>query len=262
MKIWIISPVGSDKHIKNLIDNYNRQEYSDKGLIVVENGEGLGACSKYGFKPDFIIRSNPPNQAIAKNLGVQMVRKNNGEFWTTFDDDDYYSPLYLNELATVAPKADIIGKQWNWVEFDSGLFLFRENSHNQYALDVQGPTISAWTAVTIPFRENMMISEDIQFCKDMVSAGARVYRSSIKHFCYNRKKGVHRWSIKEEDARKKFGDGKFFGKMPYHICDQENPLGGILAPTSISDSELIKNLFKEESKESVEDIKQTNIQAY
>ena len=50
--------------------------------------------------------------------------------------------------------------------------------------------------------------------------------------------------------------------MPYHICDQENPLGGILAPTSISDSELIKNLFKEESKESVEDIKQTNIQAY
>jgi glycosyltransferase involved in cell wall biosynthesis len=238
MKIWVIAPVGSDRNIANLAESFRRQEYQEKGLIVVENGEGFGACAKYNFKPDAIIRSNPPNQAIAKNLGVTMVRQLKGEFWATMDDDDYYGPKYLTELAFVAPKADIIGKQWNWVEFDDGLWLFRGDSHDEYSTDVQGPTIAAWTAVSVPFKEHLMICEDMQFCKDMVDAGARVYRSSSRFFCYNRKSGVHRWPAAKALARKKMGNALFFGKVPYDICDDPDPKGGIFVPADMPEEKV------------------------
>jgi hypothetical protein len=239
--IWVICPLGR-KNMDNVWKNFTHQTYYNKKLIVVENGDGLGECVRLGLMPDVLASCSECKPSVAKNVGIDEIKKKGGGFWTTFDDDDYYGPNYLSELSENINKANVIGKYWNFIYLSSGLYLFSWEKANKECKYVQGPTISSRTEECVYFNPESKIGEDFKFCEDMENKGAKLYNTSIYNFCYNRKGNNHTWRAMDVQIRKNFGISQYFGKVPVSIVDSLERFIGPIFIQEPSDEEIFAAL--------------------
>lgn len=161
----------------------------------MENGDAVGICRRAGFEPDILLESER-HQAIAKEAALNRLKEDGAEFWTTFDDDDYYGEEYLTELSDASGRAELIGKDSIFVKtLDDKLRLFGA-SQNKYVEAVHGPTISAWVSESEHFYNVGKWSEDTCFCDQMKSKGARIWATSQWNFINQRHLGHnHTWVI-------------------------------------------------------------------
>ena len=99
--IYAIVPFSRPDMLENVKNNFVRQKFLDKKLIIVENGPAIGACKKYNFQPDILLTSDA-HQSHAKNTAINELNKRGGGFWTTLDDDDWYGKsLHFSEMINV-----------------------------------------------------------------------------------------------------------------------------------------------------------------
>ena len=195
-KINVIVPFSRPAMLDNVINNFLRQHYSNKRLILVENGPAIGACIKKGVYPDLLLQSEP-HQSFAKNTALEELRKIGG-FWTTFDDDDYYGPSYLEELAEFSNKATIIGKFSHFMlTTENALRLYLSSRENRLTRFVHGPTISAWAEDSVDFKDTGRWGEDNDWIDRMTLKGALVYATSRWNFVFQRSKHQHTWLIND-----------------------------------------------------------------
>ncbi len=66
-RLNVIVPLSRPLMIDNVRDNFERQRYQNKRLVIVQNGPGLCACQRAGFQPDVLIDISKAHQSTAKN---------------------------------------------------------------------------------------------------------------------------------------------------------------------------------------------------
>jgi hypothetical protein len=185
--------------LQNVLDNFKRQDFSNKKLVIIENGNAVGTCKKHGVEPDLLLTSGN-HQATAKNAGIEAIRERGGGFWATYDDDDYYGPHYLSEMVGYSDKAEIIGKGDFFVRMAGGtLRFFGGIACEEYTRFVHGPTICSWTELPCEFPNTGDIGEDCALVKNMVEEGGRIWAASKHHFIFHRYPSAdhHTWKISD-----------------------------------------------------------------
>ncbi len=191
--LYVVVPCCRPSQLQWVFDRYSDQTYQNKKLCIVENGEAVGACKRLGFTPDLVVTSRP-HVSHARNEGMYAVRDLNEDCWVAmWDDDDWYGPEYLSEMAALAAsgKATVYGKQRHFVAFpDNGLYLFNEYNQNKYTDSVHGPTLVFRPEEGIVFKVQRE-AEEIRWCYEMSRLGAKIWAASIHHLLYLRYDSGH-----------------------------------------------------------------------
>lgn len=208
-KIWVIVPFSRPEHLVRVMGNFARQTFPGRRLLIVENGAALGSVPSH--TPCFVL-SSAPHQSHAKNEALAFIKRHGGGFFTTMDDDDWYGPGYLDELAGYAKSYDALGKQWHFVSLGEGgepgdtelsqpkpqLLLCNRLSTNTDNAWFTGGTISGWSETALPFP--VTPGEDLAWCEKMKRAGAKLRGLSQYHYLYRRSYAgaKHTWPATRE----------------------------------------------------------------
>jgi glycosyltransferase involved in cell wall biosynthesis len=193
--VFIICPFSRPIFMQNVIDNFTRQKFSNKTLIVIENNK---AVNTFKFTPSVVLKANS-GPAEAKNIGLNYIRSNfHGSFWTTFDDDDYYDENYLSELVDNSDKSQVIGKlnafmldknnNMNFLDFGDG--------ENTIVKSVWGWSISSWIQdIDFPL---ISCGEDNAWLDLAKMVGVKLYATSRYNAYYNRSHGKNTWAATDK----------------------------------------------------------------
>lgn len=192
-KIWVVVPHSRPEHLRRAIENFERQRFPGKRLLIAANGAASDDQHwiNAGCPRDWI--QTREHQSIAKNEAIAFIKKQGGGFFATMDDDDWYGPGYLDELAGYAKSYDALGKRRHFVSLGDDLtdcapellLCNRRYADSEDAAWLTGGTISGWaeTAVDYPM---MKEAEDLSWCDRMHAKGARIRGLSIYHYLYRR----------------------------------------------------------------------------
>jgi glycosyltransferase involved in cell wall biosynthesis len=200
--IYAICAFSRPQFVKNVIRNFRRQTCKDKKLIVVENGGALGECARVGFEPDVLLRSEP-HQSYAKNEALKWIRRHGGGWFSTFDDDDYYGPHYLQEVVDSRGTSDIVAKHDHFYRgIDDRLRLFESGCHNQAHQEGHGATISARADDCPDFQNTGIIGEDHRWISDYQEKGAKLWLTSPYHYMVVRHAN-NTWQIRDDSYERR-----------------------------------------------------------
>ncbi len=192
--IWVVVPFSRPERYHDMLGNFLRQRFPGKKLLVVENGRSENSGLPHAYGSHWI--TSGPHQSLAKNEAIAFIKKQGGGFFATMDDDDWYGPGYLDELAGYAKSYDALGKRRHFVSLGDDLsdphdsppqllLCNRRYADSEDAAWLTGGTISGWaeTAAEYPM---MKEAEDLAWCDRMHQQGARLRGLSIYHYLYRR----------------------------------------------------------------------------
>ncbi|HET7579911.1 MAG TPA: glycosyltransferase family 2 protein [Bacillales bacterium] len=113
--VSIVTCTNRNRNIENIFENYCRQKWDNKELIVVLNDDQLKI--KYWRRmakryPDVSVYQLPGKDPLGKCLNF-AVKQAKYDIIAKFDDDDYYSPYYIPQAMKVfeEEEAEIVGKK-------------------------------------------------------------------------------------------------------------------------------------------------------
>lgn len=201
MNLAVICPLGRD-NAAIVERNFERQSFADARLVVVENGPGLGSCERHGLKPWRVLTSGR-HQSLAKNAGLECLLEDGwATHWTTFDDDDWYGPAYLQEVADAFSAGhQAVCKSNSFMRLDDGRLLFQSMlGENCVVPGGQGPTLGSRLWSDMPrFSDAQRWGEDWQWCVDLDALGMQFWATSRHHFCYERSEPLtHTFPLTDE----------------------------------------------------------------
>lgn len=198
-EVWVVVPLSRRGNVPLVRHNFLRQELPGKRLIVVENGDAVGACAAHGFCPDLLVTSER-SAASARNTALETLRRLHPDaYFVNMDDDDWYGPDYLWEHAALARRGQLVGKSTHFVLFEGrGLVLFRPWVADSDALVVNGGTLGAFVSEA-PEYPRLSVGEDTGFCIAFRERGGSVWGSSIYHTAYVRRRDMVSHSYRETD---------------------------------------------------------------
>lgn len=221
--ITVIAPHARPEFSANLLANFRRQRGVEARLLVVENGPADMATSVMQLgawnEPGTIIRSGN-HQSDAMNAGLEWMRAHGGGAWARFDDDDYYGPDYLADVAAslVGDGLVVSGTPWRFVMLDDGLHQF------QGAGEFTGGSLAASSAAVPDFPRDA--DDDLRWCRTMREHGARFVQREAGGYCYDRRSRGAPRVIPGGPAVTRFGFGEslFYGQMPMNAVDRPDSL--------------------------------------
>ncbi|WP_242863232.1 glycosyltransferase family protein [Caloranaerobacter ferrireducens] len=197
--------------ISNIIENFNRQKYVKKELIIILNNNNINLCEAEQIAKQYEnIRVFQLNEEISSgeclNFGIEQSKF---EIISKFDDSDYYAPDYLVDIinAYSYTDAEIIGKCSYYIYFEDSkiLAIKHPNNENMYTKFIKGSTLTfkkeIFNKVKFP---NKSSNEDIQFLKNCINNSFKIYSTDrfnyvyIRHNCTNE----HTWKIQNKDLLK------------------------------------------------------------
>ncbi|MFE5320061.1 glycosyltransferase [Paenibacillus sp. NPDC056579] len=209
--ISVVTCTNRADFLHNLIDNYKRQRFIRKELIIVVNSNDIPLEPYIRFargNRNVKVFRLPAHYTLGACLNF-AVRQSKYRFIAKFDDDDYYAPRYLRDsLRSLKRKhADIVGKRAHYM-FLSGsntmLLRFAEDEH-QYVTRLPGATLmfrkKVWRKVKFP---NRSLGEDDSFCTRSKRRGYRVYSGGKYNFLAIRRADPtsHTWKMGDEELIK------------------------------------------------------------
>lgn len=135
--VSVITCTIRDGMMDNVFENYNRQNYKDKELIVILNKDNmdLEKWNTEAMKYEAVtIYQVPENETLGDcmNFGIEKAFYN---IVAKFDDDDFYSKHYLDEAVKVFQdnqEIQLVGKGVSYLYFeeDSLLALYKQGKEN------------------------------------------------------------------------------------------------------------------------------------
>ncbi|PYZ93484.1 glycosyltransferase [Salipaludibacillus keqinensis] len=192
--------------IANVLQNYERQQYKDKELIVILNKDDMN-IDEWKDKAQQIKYVSVYQLQETYSLGECLnfgIRKAKHKYISKFDDDDYYSPYYLTQTmkAFHQTKAAIVGKAtiYVYVKQEKALCIFNRNKEDRYVQYVAGGTITCVKEVgsKVGFGHQREGS-DIAFQKQCRRLGYRIYSTDKANYTLIRSNpNEHTWKIENE----------------------------------------------------------------
>lgn len=199
-------------YMDNVFNNFNRQIYKKKQLIIILNNNQMDINEwQNAAKPFDNIKIYQLDESISLgnclNFGVLQT---DYAFISKFDDDDFYGPKYLSDSIKVFKyaKAGVIGKAASYVYFEENSILALRNSEkeNCYVTHLDGPTLIIKRDVFnhLKFRD-ITRGEDKNFCRDCIDLGINLYSTNRFHHVYIRHASVqeHTWTIGNKELLNK-----------------------------------------------------------
>ncbi|WP_284644804.1 glycosyltransferase [Paenibacillus silviterrae] len=177
-------------YIDNVFDNYHRQSWKEKELMIILNKDDMDIGEWYERAKDhkdIVVYQLPQEYTLGKCLNWAIKRASHSII-AKFDDDDYYGPDYLKESmhAMKKKKAPIVGKTtcYMYFEAENALMLFRKGREKQYRPKIKGGTLlfkrSVWDKVKFP--ENRISGSDARWLLNCGKAGFKVYSVSKNNY--------------------------------------------------------------------------------
>lgn len=210
-KVTVIVNTMREKSLKNVFDNYTRQLYTSKEMIIVlnDNNMNLQKWRNEAKKHKNIMVYQLDEKVSAGNCLNFAVSKAKYDIIAKFDDDDYYGPKYLLGIveAFQLTNADVVGKATSFVYFKKSktLAIRHPKKENKYVFHMDGPTMSIRKHVfdKIKFR-NISKEVDAYFSKDCITNGYKIYSTDRFHHVYIRQESPndHCWKISDEEHLK------------------------------------------------------------
>lgn len=202
MKLNVIVPLSRPAMLPNVIENFVRQRYQNKSLVIVQNGPGLGTCQRYGFQPDALIDISTTHQSHAKNAALEYLLDKGESYFATFDDDDYYGEAYLDSIADGLKRGyDVVGKASIFIRFEDNRMVFVPQEGSCCEVNcINGPTISGVLSKAMPMFKEMIWGEDIDWVGTMIAFGAKVWAADRHSFCWMRRGHAHGHTYKITDV--------------------------------------------------------------
>lgn len=204
--ISILTCTKRSECIDTLFDNYQRQNFNPKELIVIINNDSLRiedyiAAAKKHSNVRVYKLSEFRTLGYCLNYGVHLANYN---YIAKFDDDDYYSINYLSDSMQVLQKtkADIVGKRAHYMYLnDKKLLLLRYlRMENKYVTNVQGATLlvkrKVFHKISFPDQNR---GECVKFCADCAAHGFKIYAGNKYNFAAIRRKNSkdHTWIVSD-----------------------------------------------------------------
>ncbi len=194
--------------LSNILDNYNRQDYKEKELILIINNDEIDLeqwlnKTKNYKNIDVYKLSEKTSLGHCLNFAVTKSKYN---IIAKFDDDDYYGPLYISDTIQSFGDTDamVIGKRSNFIYFVEKkiLGIRTPGNENKFVEFANGSTLVFKKEVfnTVRFR-NLSLAEDDYFCRDCVKNNIKIYSTNKYHHVYFRhpNKEDHTWKIKDDE---------------------------------------------------------------
>jgi hypothetical protein len=204
--ISVVLCTNRPQFLSNIFSNYRRQLYKPKELILVLNKNKMD-LNKYR-----IVARRYQNVSVyqldeSMSLGRCLnfaASKATYSIVAKFDDDDYYSPYYLNGVVQCfnTSKSDVLGKNTCYVYLKSKnlLLLFHPNRSHQHTDMVMGSTLAFRRKIfsKVKFRD-VSRGEDTYFFRDCVKHKVKIYSCDpFNYVCIRRSNRFsHTWSIDE-----------------------------------------------------------------
>ena len=208
--ITVVTSTIRENMLERVLENFSRQSVEEKELIIILNKnhlklENLGAPNIRVFQLD-----EEKTLGECLNFGSMQARY---ETIAKFDDDDYYSPVYLENAHRVLKDkgADVVGKAGIFVYFkkDKLLTVFRPGM-NSFFLKNKRVFLAGGTLVfkkevleKAPFQA-LNNGEDIQFQKDCLDQKLSLYSGSLHDYVLIRypESHQHSWRVLDETFQK------------------------------------------------------------
>ncbi len=209
-KICVIVPVYNvERYIKKCVDSIINQTFLDFDLFLIDDGSKDNSgiiCDQYAKKYKNVFSFHKENGGLsdARNYGLE---RQNAEYLTFIDSDDYIESHFLEELYHVAitHKADLVISGLRNVydynsdrDFDISLSnqieLTREEAYKRMLLQ-QGCDVSAvgklykseiFRSIRYP---KGMLYEDIQIIDQIIETAEHIVFDSYKGYCYYQRSG-------------------------------------------------------------------------
>ncbi|MGM7700943.1 glycosyltransferase [Pseudalkalibacillus sp. Hm43] len=210
--ISIVTCTMRDECMDNVFQNYERQRYDHKELILVLTKKDMDVkkwrhkAGEYEHVKIFHI-TEPWSLGKCLNFAVKQAKYS----WiANLEDDDYYSTDYLEQTydEVIRTGVDVIGKTTVYLYMPERkvLTVFNSGNEHQFVNDqtrlgaqyLQGGTLFFKKDLIdlVPFRDQIK-ELDRLFCQDCVKQGYRVYSTNKEHFVYIRNDtgSTHTWKV-------------------------------------------------------------------
>ena len=204
--VSIITATNRPYFLNNLLDNYARQEYVPRELILVLHGNSnkrrdIQNKTKDHEKIRVYQVSDSYTLGDCYNYGIEKSKYN---YLAKFDDDDYYGSHHLTDAmrAFQYSNADIVGKHSRFVYFEkeSQLMVY-EGIEYDYFEYVSGATMvfkkAVWKAVKF---DSVTLGEDSNFQADALQQGFRIFSIDKYNYVTIRRKDPHHHTFQLDDA--------------------------------------------------------------
>lgn len=248
MNIWMITGLHNSRWVSNTITNFVRQQYLYKRLIVVENGEGIGAWPQHTGLSPIVLRSEP-GAAQSLNTALSWLREHVGaEGWfCKCDSDDYYSANYLSSIVpAIEAGADYAGRSSLYIRTTEERLWYVEGDPHAHVF--HGPTIAGRVSSSYDFPLVQDWGEDAEWCLQMHASGRTCKVLPPEGVCYQRWAGYrHTWPCTDREILTSW-DRPFcdLGDFDIDVIDgtKPRPKGHLLdsKPTGINDLMAIRVL--------------------
>jgi len=185
--LWVIVPTCRPARLGAVVELFRDQIYPKKRLLIVENGEAVGMTKALGIVAHAVTTSEK-HPSHARNTGIDLVHDFGGGWLSMWDDDYYYGPQFLSELAfgIVHKLGDVLGKRRHFVSFQGrGLYLFNERNQYRRAIYPHGPTLCFHSREQDRY-PIIPEAEEIALCDMLRNRGRSIFGLSIHHYCYRR----------------------------------------------------------------------------
>lgn len=193
-------------YLQNILNNYLRQDFSPKELIIIVNNNAINLehwkrqAAPYPQVKIFRI-DDKIKQGACLNYATNQATY---DYVAKFDDDDYYAPAYLSNAVAALENsgAGVVGKASWFLYFEGSrtLALFAPGRENSFVEKVTGATMVIRKDIVqrIRFR-NLNAGEDVQFCRDCINNNIRIYSTDRFNFVGIRRLniGSHTWQDSE-----------------------------------------------------------------
>lgn len=128
MNAYAITAFHRPHDLPNLLENFRRQIFQNKYLIIIKNGKDVADLQPILQQNELLLTSDIGHQSNAKNVAIDWIGHNDpiGAV-ITMDADDYYAPSYMPEIVWQLGNYphDIVGKHTHLVSTDTlGTILY------------------------------------------------------------------------------------------------------------------------------------------
>lgn len=205
--VSVITVTNRPSRMLDIYDNFLRQTYRPRELIVILNHNAMNAAQWRQQAPSHeSIKIYTLNQAVSLGqcYNYAVTRAQYG-YIAKFDDDDYYAPEFISTgMKTLSSvNAHIVGKSCRYIYFESSSILalhepYPEHSYVDY---VPGATMiikkEVFTKVKFP---DLNAGEDSRFQEKCLRQGFLIYANDRYNYVTIRRpdKGTHTFKLDDQ----------------------------------------------------------------
>ena len=193
----------------NVFQNYDRQNFGNKELIIILNRDEMEISKwlKRAARSQNVSVYKRPDLTLGEclNFGIE---KSQYDIIAKFDDDDYYAPNYLSQqIKTLQRKgADVVCKRTVFMYFEEDKTLAIHLAHRRVRKfmrsrgGVKGATLvfrkKLWDSVKF---HSINVGEDLSFLKKCLKRQFKIYATDRYNYaCLRRAEYQHTWKSRND----------------------------------------------------------------